>query len=348
MGLTTNIKVWKILIFIFVLLSIFFYIIFYFKTIFLTILLGIVLIILTQELKTDFNKRLKKYNFNNFFKKIVGYFFIGFWIFILIFLFGMSINEFIHVFQNIESNVLTNAYNNHFAEFIPDILKENLFEFENIREVEKILFSYTTTIISQLSIFIFNSLLIIPIMFYFFFKRKDEIYKNIESLIPDKFHKGVVRVSKEVANKLYNFLTAKVIESIFIAVICCFGFYVFGLKGWLILGIIAGFFNIIPYFGPIIGSIPAIIVGYLDDPTFVIYVLITIIIAQLVDNFYLIPFMITGKVNVNPFIGVILILAGAKLFGVFGMIFSIPIYLIYKIILREAYIEIIKFYKIKN
>jgi predicted PurR-regulated permease PerM len=349
MGLTTNTKIWKILLFIFIILSILFYILFYFKTIFITIILGIVLIIITQELKEDYKNRLEKYNLKKFTKKIIGYSFIFFWIFVIIFLFGASINDFSTVFSNLTENNLglINIYNNHLEPFIPVFIKNNFIDINNFKKIEIDIIRSISTIFSKLSIFIFNSLLIIPIMFYLYFKKKEEIYKNIKSLIPKKFYNGFIRVSKEVSTKLYSFLTAKIIESIFIALICCFGFYVFGIKGWLILGIIAGFFNIIPYFGPIIGAIPAIIIAYLDNPTLVLYVLITVIIAQLVDNFYLIPFMITSKVNVNPLIGIILILAGAKLYGVMGMIFSIPIYLIYKIILRESYIEIVKHYKIK-
>ena len=76
----------------------------------------------------------------------------------------------------------------------------------------------------------------------------------------------------------------------------------------------------------------------------IIYVLITVIVAQIIDNLYLNPFMVSGKVKMDPLLSIILILVGAQLFGILGMVLAIPIYLVYKIVLRESYSELIKIY----
>ena len=121
--------------------------------------------------------------------------------------------------------------------------------------------------------------------------------------------------------------------------------FIGGLKGWLVLGLLAGALNIVPYIGPVLGAIPPILIGIGDAPTTAVYAIITIVIAQLIDNLYIIPFMISGMVRTDALLGIILILVGAQLFGIFGMVFAIPMYRIYKIILRDTYQGLTKVYK---
>ncbi|MPM89963.1 hypothetical protein SDC9_137078 [bioreactor metagenome] len=84
--------------------------------------------------------------------------------------------------------------------------------------------------------------------------------------------------------------------------------------------------------------------GYIDSPLTALFAVITVIIAQTIDNLYLIPFMISEKVNINPLMSVILTLAASKLLGALGMVLAIPIYIIYKIIMKESYRELINIY----
>jgi predicted PurR-regulated permease PerM len=76
-----------------------------------------------------------------------------------------------------------------------------------------------------------------------------------------------------------------------------------------------------------------------------LFAVITVIIAQLIDNLYLIPFMISEKVNINPLLSVVLTLAASKLLGPLGMVLAIPIYIVYKIIIKESYGELINIYR---
>ena len=178
-----------------------------------------------------------------------------------------------------------------------------------------------------------------------FFKQGIIIEKRINALLPKKFQSGAKRASDEIKIQLRDFLTAKVTESVVIGGICCLGFFIAGLKGWLFLGLLAGMLNIIPFLGPLLGAIPPILIALVDDPIIALYVIITIVIAQLLDNLYLIPFMISGKVKLDALLGIVLILVGAQLAGPLGMILALPIYLVYKITMRETYIELSRIYK---
>lgn len=182
-------------------------------------------------------------------------------------------------------------------------------------------------------------------MFGMYFKHHNRIESYIKAYAPPEHAEGIGRALKSIGRELEDFFSAKMLESAIVGLICCIGFYLGGLEGWLFLGILAGFLNIIPYLGPLLGAIPPVIVGYIDSPMTAIFAVITVILAQTIDNLYLIPFMISEKVNINPLLSVVLTLAASKLLGPLRMVLAIPIYIIYKIIIRESYRELINIYR---
>jgi len=342
--LSTNPKIWIILSSIFVLLSAVFALFFYFKSIFVVFIIGMALIIFVDNLMTHFYERIKKYNLPKWKIKIYGYSMVFFWLFTIYFLVGGSINQ-LGVVVNTDVKQISSEYFDMIDPYIPTVLGEKLFNAENIDQIENYIFRTFGNFLSLLTSVLINGILIIPLMFYMYFKESKVIEKNINKLLPRKFQNGAKIATNEIKQQLRDFLTAKVVESVVIGGICCLGFFIAGLKGWLFLGLLAGLLNIIPYIGPLIGAIPPILIALIDQPIVALYVIITVIIAQLLDNLYLIPFMISGKVKMDALLGIVLILVGAQLAGPLGMILALPIYLVYKITLRETYLELLRIYK---
>jgi len=186
-------------------------------------------------------------------------------------------------------------------------------------------------------------------MFTNYFKKRNIFKKTIALITPKKFNKGITGIINESSKKLKNYSHAKLLESFIIAVICGIGFSIAGLKGWLLFAIICGILNIIPYIGPWMGAVGPILVSLLDPSisTFIITA-ITMIIAQTIDSFYIIPFMIPKQLKINPLVSIILIIIAAKLFGPLGMLMAIPIYAIYVVILEGTYRELVKIHDPKH
>ncbi len=347
MSISTNKKVWKIMALIFLALSLLFLSLFYFKTLFITFILGGALILVIERMTNDYKERMKKYNIKGKWVTIIGYFLFFFWAFVVIFAIGASISDFGEVVEKIgaRDETFSNFYQSQIEPRLPDIFEERLINEDLVRNLESWIIHYLTVIISNLSVLLFHSVLIIPLMINMYFRKRKVLEEQICNLVPEQFRDSFSNALKDVSKQLHDFFAAKAIESIAVASICCLGFYVAGLKGWLVLGILVGVMNIIPYLGPILGALPPLLLGFIDQPIVAVYVLITIIIAQLIDNFYLIPFMITRKVSVDPLLGIVIIFVSAQLFGLMGMVFGIPIYLVYKIVLREAYRNLINIYE---
>ena len=192
-------------------------------------------------------------------------------------------------------------------------------------------------LISQAFFYILAIILLYPIMFKMYLRDSSSINKKLNDLIPLRFETEIKNTASAVMTQSNNFLVAKIIESVGISIICCVGFYLIGLPGWFFLGVLAGLLNNVPYIGPIFATVPPVIIGLAIGWELAVFAATVCFIAQLVDNLYLVPFMISNKVSVNPFTTVLLILTFSELYGALGMILSIPIYIVCKIILIESY-----------
>lgn len=91
-------------------------------------------------------------------------------------------------------------------------------------------------------------------------------------------------------------------------------------------------FNIIPYFGPIFGAIPAVVVAFIDSPIKGLYIMLAMIVIQQIEGNILSPQITGNSINMHPFMIIILLLIGDKFGGFMGMILVVPIAVIIKVI----------------
>jgi len=337
MPLTTNKKVWLMMAAIAAILCGVILTLFYFQELFIVLLFGLCLIVLMDKAIRLFNKYTTKYTKNQ--KRVIA---------IVILLLLGSVCGYLIIAQilNISSlfadltrvQIMINSGTQMLAdmlEILPDAVTDRVQDFFD--GLVNAVFAYVRTFVSQAFLYIIAIILIYPIMFSMYFKDKGSIKRVVENLIPPRFEKEFKSTSSAILTRSNNFFVAKIIESIGVAAICSIGFYLVGLPGWLFLGIAAGLLNNVPYIGPTFSTIPPFVIGLVIGWKVALLAVAVCVIAQLVDNLYLIPFMISSKISVNPLTTVLLILICSQLFGILGMILGLPIYIICKIILVEAY-----------
>jgi predicted PurR-regulated permease PerM len=133
-----------------------------------------------------------------------------------------------------------------------------------------------------------------------------------------------------------SFLTGKMLDSTIVGIICAAAFAVFRIPYALLLGTVIGAFNMIPYFGPIIGSIPVILVSFFVDPPKALTAFIIIIVIQQFDANLLDPRIVGKNVGVSPFWIITAVTVGGNLFGIPGMIFAVPFTVLAKTIIEES------------
>lgn len=140
-----------------------------------------------------------------------------------------------------------------------------------------------------------------------------------------------------LANKIFkSFINGKLLDSFIVGVISIIVFFIFKVPYSPLMGTIVGAFNLIPYFGPIIGSIPVVLVSFFANPPKALTALIIIIVVQQVDSNLLDPRIVGVNVGVSPFWIIVSVTVGGKLFGIWGMIVSVPIIVLIKTIAEES------------
>lgn len=105
----------------------------------------------------------------------------------------------------------------------------------------------------------------------------------------------------------------------------------------MLLGVVAGLANIIPYIGPYIGIFPALIIAVTQSTQMVIFVVIVVLIVQQIDGNFVYPNVIGKSLNIHPLTIIVLLLVAGNIAGLLGMILGIPLYAVVKVVIKYFY-----------
>lgn len=133
------------------------------------------------------------------------------------------------------------------------------------------------------------------------------------------------------ADRIFSrFLIGKLIDSVIIGMIAAVGFLLLKAPYPLLLSLIIGITNMIPYFGPFIGAVPVAVITLFFDPVLTLWVLGFIFVLQQFDGYILGPKILGQSLGLSPFWIILAILIGGGLFGVIGMLIGVPLMAIFK------------------
>lgn len=126
------------------------------------------------------------------------------------------------------------------------------------------------------------------------------------------------KILTAIDKSLGSYLRGQITISSIVALITFLMYYTFELKYALLLAIIMGLMNVIPYFGPIIGSVPAILIALTTSWHLALIILITNIMIQIIENTFLSPYIMGKSVQIHPVFIIFLLMIGAELGGLLG------------------------------
>lgn len=176
---------------------------------------------------------------------------------------------------------------------------------------------------------------VIPVIVYYLLSDGEKISNKAYLVVPIEKRGLIKRIFKNIDRLLSRYIVSQIFLCLLITILSFIAFLILDIKFALMLSIFNGIMNIIPYFGPIFGGVPAIIIGFLISPSKGIWVTLTIFIIQQIEGNILSP-KITGKsTNIHPLVIIILLLVGEKVGGFAGMVLAIPIGVIIKVIYED-------------
>lgn len=158
------------------------------------------------------------------------------------------------------------------------------------------------------------------------------VNKLMMSIIPAKFKKDAEVLISNISDVLYRFLNGTLWLTVLLFVVSFIGFGLIGLSTPILFALFCAITNLIPYVGPYIGAVPAILVGYSQSTFIGTAVLIFIVVCQTIDGNILNPIVIGKKTDLSPVTVIISMLIFEYFFGIIGMIIATPIAAILKVI----------------
>lgn len=169
-----------------------------------------------------------------------------------------------------------------------------------------------------------NTLLGLLIGFYLSIDM-DKVKKNFKVFIPVKYFDEVKKIITLLNEMLRNYVSGTLLSCLFVLIFSLIGFLISGVSSPLLFALFCAITNIIPYFGPYIGGIPVVVVGFAISPLTGIICLITVILVQLLEGNILHPLIVGKAISLHPITIMLSLLVFEYFFGILGMILAAPI-----------------------
>ena len=262
-----------------------------------------------------------------------------------------QVNEFISYAPNILDYIksssdnfftrLANLYNYDFTT-IRDTIYLNL---SNL--ISSVTVDLPNKIINIASSIISGGLNIIFGLFVAFYMLFDfnNVRKHFMSILPKKIHSDAITLTDILNKTLKSYVQGTLLIMLILFLFQSLTLAIMGLSSPMLFGLFCAVTNVIPYVGPYIGGIPAVLVGFTISPVTGIGVLIAVIVAQLLESYFLNPLVMSKSMKLHPVTIMIGLLIFGHFFGILGMVLATPVISCMKIILtfiNDKY-EIISF-----
>lgn len=178
------------------------------------------------------------------------------------------------------------------------------------------------------------NLTLIPIYTFLLLLYRTHFQKFFAKLFAAHHHETMHDIMCQVKVSVQSYIVGLMLQMISVSVLTSVGFMIIGLEYAILLGVIAGILNMIPYIGILTAGAISIVASLTTTPdlSIVIGILIVIAVTQLIDNNLLVPMIVSSKVQINAFVSIVGIIIGGTIAGVAGMFLAIPMIAILKVI----------------
>jgi predicted PurR-regulated permease PerM len=165
-----------------------------------------------------------------------------------------------------------------------------------------------------------------PILAIYLLMDLERFKKRTLELTPPAHRNEVAYVSGEVSTAMGSFVRGQLLVALIVGVLSSIGMWAIGLPFWLLIGIIAGFLNLIPFLGPVVGGALAALVALLNgDPWQAFWAVVIMVAVQQLDNHVITPIIQRARVNLSPLVIVLALIIGGTLAGLLGVLVAIPV-----------------------
>ena len=190
------------------------------------------------------------------------------------------------------------------------------------------IFSFASTVVE---------LIVVPFITFYMMKKGGYFVQVFIGLFPDRFHDHLENLFKEIHFVLNAYIRGQLLLSVIMALVVFIGMWSMDIPYPLVIGLLAGLVEMVPLIGPIIGAIPPVLLGLLQGSSVMVKVIIFYIIVQQLDGHFFMPKLMGSIIDVHPVAIIAGVLIGGQLFGVVGMMISVPLVAVLQVLLRHMW-----------
>jgi len=178
-----------------------------------------------------------------------------------------------------------------------------------------------------------------PIIGFYLLVDLPHIRRSARALVPERARGDVMVVSRRLSHAIGGYFRGQLAVALVVGTMASIGMLVIDLPFWLIVGMIAGVFNMIPLIGPWVGAVPGIVIALTTGGGLsqAITVAVVMAIVQQIDNHFISPIVMQRAVKLHPAVVMLALLAGGTLGGFFGLLLAVPATAVLKIVIGHVW-----------
>jgi len=188
----------------------------------------------------------------------------------------------------------------------------------------------------------FPSLALAPVLAYYFLRDREALSRGAIRLLPSTWREELLGLWGKIDRVLTSFVHGHLLISILVGILTGLGLFLAGSSYAVVLGIIMAMADLIPYFGPLLGAIPIVAISWLESRRLALYALLVVIAVQQIEAAVLAPRILSQSVELSPLAIILALLAGEELFGVAGLLLSVPALAIGRILIGFLWDKLVK------
>jgi predicted PurR-regulated permease PerM len=188
--------------------------------------------------------------------------------------------------------------------------------------------SVTTSLLSGLVIFVIG-----PVMAFYLLVDLPRLERGAMALVPPDRREEIRSLMDRIGQAVGGFFRGQLLVALFVGVASSIGLWAIGLPFWLLVGMVAGVFNLVPLVGPFIGGGLAVAIALISgQPLKAVWAALVLLAVQQIDNHLISPNVMGRTVQLHPVVVMLALLVGASFAGLFGMLVIVPLVAVAKIV----------------
>jgi predicted PurR-regulated permease PerM len=184
-------------------------------------------------------------------------------------------------------------------------------------------------------------LVVIPFWLFYILHDESQVKAGVVRALPERLQADVLCMASLIDDVLSAYIRGQLLLCVFVGGIATIALFLVGVPFALVLGLIAGIFEALPYVGPILGAIPALLVALLSDPASAIWVAVAFFAIQQVENLVLVPRIAGKSVKLHPAMVMVVLVVGNELAGFLGMLVAVPIAAVIRDVFKYLYLRLL-------